>query len=370
MLPAQTCLVAMMDPSVEIEHKTRVLGQYLADQSALSGALRLPLRHIRAMAIRRLFSELPTDDGAAKQALQTVLDRIVEKGKQEKAQALDQSGQSEILAERMRSLQSGTAILVHNGNGMHLAVLLGVRGRCFTFELPDGQRHTVPARFFIGIAMTDMPRLAEDERQRRILVRKLGEDRAEQAAERILNRGEEMLDPLFIELTAALQRIRANRRQIVMALRAVGAEVQGADRVLIRQARQLLLRLARKLGTECILRHLQQHADEAVHKFVHESLAEAATEPGVNCASGSTTTTCLRNIGYTRRMVSFNMPSDPGKFDGFDKMCREAKENGIACVIVDNPQVLGDNYTEIVGNLNKLAQANLMLSIVSAKPLL
>ena len=69
-------------------------------------------------------------------------------------------------------------------------------------------------------------------------------------------------------------------------------------------------------------------------------------------------------------MVSFNMPSDPGKFDGFDKMCREAKENSIACVIVDNPQVLGDNYTEIVGNLNKLAQANLMLSIVSAKPLL
>ncbi|MCY2952931.1 MAG: hypothetical protein NTU53_13290 [Planctomycetota bacterium] len=68
-------------------------------------------------------------------------------------------------------------------------------------------------------------------------------------------------------------------------------------------------------------------------------------------------------------MVSPDIPSNPGKFDDFDRMCREAKGNGIARVIVANPQVLGDNYAELVSNLNKLAQANLMLSIASAKPL-
>ena len=37
---------------------------------------------------------------------------------------------------------------------------------------------------------------------------------------------------------------------------------------------------------------------------------------------------------------------------------------GLQAVIVASPEVLGDNYEELVHNLNRLAEHNLMLQIV------
>ena len=46
---------------------------------------------------------------------------------------------------------------------------------------------------------------------------------------------------------------------------------------------------------------------------------------------------------------------DPEKFKNFDRLLQENK--GVDHVLIHYPEVLGDNYTEMVTNLNKLATA-------------
>jgi hypothetical protein len=53
------------------------------------------------------------------------------------------------------------------------------------------------------------------------------------------------------------------------------------------------------------------------------------------------------------------------KFAGFIRLCREAKENGVEVAVVSHPQVLGDNYAEVITNLGLLAEHGLALSIAS-----
>lgn len=52
------------------------------------------------------------------------------------------------------------------------------------------------------------------------------------------------------------------------------------------------------------------------------------------------------------------------KFAGLLQMCEDAKRNGIECVVVAEPQVLGDTYEELVEGLNRISDARLALSIV------
>jgi hypothetical protein len=57
------------------------------------------------------------------------------------------------------------------------------------------------------------------------------------------------------------------------------------------------------------------------------------------------------------------------KFDGFIRLCAEAKANGTNDVIVAFPWVLGDNYEEIIESLSRLADAGLTLHIIDQKGL-
>ena len=53
------------------------------------------------------------------------------------------------------------------------------------------------------------------------------------------------------------------------------------------------------------------------------------------------------------------------KFASFIEMCKEAQKDNIPNVIISHPQVLGDNYEEIVESLARLADAGLLLQITS-----
>ncbi|MBW8003129.1 MAG: hypothetical protein FVQ80_14100 [Planctomycetes bacterium] len=55
------------------------------------------------------------------------------------------------------------------------------------------------------------------------------------------------------------------------------------------------------------------------------------------------------------------------KFADFIRLCKESKEKHMETVVVAFPQVLGDNYAEIVESLNRLSEAELSLSIVPPK---
>jgi DNA invertase Pin-like site-specific DNA recombinase len=52
------------------------------------------------------------------------------------------------------------------------------------------------------------------------------------------------------------------------------------------------------------------------------------------------------------------------KFAGLNRACREARTRGADYLMVHNPHVLGDNYDELVRNLNKIAEAGLRLLII------
>jgi hypothetical protein len=47
------------------------------------------------------------------------------------------------------------------------------------------------------------------------------------------------------------------------------------------------------------------------------------------------------------------------------KCANKAKQNNIPHVVIPHPQVLGDNYEEIIESLARLAEAKLSLQIVS-----
>ncbi len=53
------------------------------------------------------------------------------------------------------------------------------------------------------------------------------------------------------------------------------------------------------------------------------------------------------------------------KFAGLIELCKVAKEKDAELVVIDHPEVLGDNYREIVESLNRISQAGLQLLIVS-----
>ena len=55
---------------------------------------------------------------------------------------------------------------------------------------------------------------------------------------------------------------------------------------------------------------------------------------------------------------------DEAKFKEFNRLLQEARAD---LVVVNHPQVLGDNYEELVENLNRLSTAGMYLSIVPLK---
>jgi len=52
------------------------------------------------------------------------------------------------------------------------------------------------------------------------------------------------------------------------------------------------------------------------------------------------------------------------KLESFIRMCSQAKESGVDTVIIHHPEVLGDNYAEVIESLNRLATADLSLRVV------
>jgi hypothetical protein len=63
-------------------------------------------------------------------------------------------------------------------------------------------------------------------------------------------------------------------------------------------------------------------------------------------------------------MLGCSLMSYEKKFESFIKLCADAKKGGVDVVVVHHPQVIGDNYEEMVESLNRLADADLSLHIL------
>ena len=67
-------------------------------------------------------------------------------------------------------------------------------------------------------------------------------------------------------------------------------------------------------------------------------------------------------------MIISKEPKEPyeQKFETFIQMCKTGKADGVDTATVSYPQVLGDDYDELVESLNRLAEADLKLAIECA----
>lgn len=59
-----------------------------------------------------------------------------------------------------------------------------------------------------------------------------------------------------------------------------------------------------------------------------------------------------------------NTPTYEEKFRSLIELCRQAKENNIDVVMIHHPEVLGDNYEELVESLNRISGVGLRLVIL------
>ena len=55
------------------------------------------------------------------------------------------------------------------------------------------------------------------------------------------------------------------------------------------------------------------------------------------------------------------------KFASFTRICTAAKFRGSDNILITHPQMLGDNYDEVIESLSRLADAELRLQIMARK---
>jgi len=73
----------------------------------------------------------------------------------------------------------------------------------------------------------------------------------------------------------------------------------------------------------------------------------------------------LRVVSYVRDLSI----QTPDKFSQFDLLTRRAKQEGAEAILIASPRVLGDNYQELITNMEKLAAADLAIVIVPPRDL-
>jgi hypothetical protein len=73
-------------------------------------------------------------------------------------------------------------------------------------------------------------------------------------------------------------------------------------------------------------------------------------------------------VKYTRDFDKSRNLAYERKFDEFLKLCDDTASGGYEVVIIAYPEVLGDNYDELLRNLSRAAEAGLLVAISGASP--
>lgn len=69
---------------------------------------------------------------------------------------------------------------------------------------------------------------------------------------------------------------------------------------------------------------------------------------------------------YTRDLDAPRYLPHDEKFDGLLRLCAEAKQGKFEIIIVTSPEILGDDYDELVDNLRRCAEAGLLVAFGEA----
>jgi DNA invertase Pin-like site-specific DNA recombinase len=75
----------------------------------------------------------------------------------------------------------------------------------------------------------------------------------------------------------------------------------------------------------------------------------------------------MKAAAYYRDLDTPTFQAYEEKFSGLLRMCEEAKKGEVEIVVVAKPEVLGDNYEEVVESLRRCAKAGLLIAIAGKK---
>ena len=75
----------------------------------------------------------------------------------------------------------------------------------------------------------------------------------------------------------------------------------------------------------------------------------------------------LKMASYARDLDATRFLPYEEKFSGLLRLWEEAKKGEFEIVVVASPEILGDNYEELIGNLHHCAQAGLLVAIAERK---
>ena len=75
----------------------------------------------------------------------------------------------------------------------------------------------------------------------------------------------------------------------------------------------------------------------------------------------------LKMASYARDLDATRLLPYEEKFSGLLRLWEEAKKGEFEVIVVAFPEILGDSYEELVGNLRRCAQAGLLVAIAEKK---
>ena len=75
----------------------------------------------------------------------------------------------------------------------------------------------------------------------------------------------------------------------------------------------------------------------------------------------------MKAAAYYRDLDATRFLPYEEKFSGLLSLWEEAKKGEFEIVVVASPEILGDNYEELIGNLRRCAQAGLLVAIAEKK---
>jgi len=76
----------------------------------------------------------------------------------------------------------------------------------------------------------------------------------------------------------------------------------------------------------------------------------------------------MKSAGYARDLDATRDLPYAEKFAGFFQLCKEAKKGEFQVVIAAFPEILGDNYEELVSNLWRCAKVGLLVAFADKNP--
>jgi len=75
----------------------------------------------------------------------------------------------------------------------------------------------------------------------------------------------------------------------------------------------------------------------------------------------------MKAAAYNRDLNATRFLPYEEKFSGLISLWEAAKKGEFEIVVVASPEILGDNYDELIGNLRRYAQAGLLVAIAEKK---